>query len=86
MTTKPALTTMDMRARVMIAHALVVAMGTLKEVPMPYREVSNITDMEAVLNFYFGDLWGVAEMMVEQHHDMMQRINSGQLNTNQENN
>ena len=79
MTTKPDLNTMDMRERLMIAQALVVAMGTLKEVPMPYREVSNITDMEA-------DLWGVAEMMVEQHHDMMQRINSGQLNTNQENN
>jgi len=86
MTTKPDLNTMDMRERLMIAQALVVAMGTLKEVPLPYQEVSNITDMESVLNFYFGDLWGVAEMMVEQHHDMMQRINSGQLNTNQENN
>tara|TARA_B100000949_G_scaffold69448_1_gene61790 strand:+ start:1267 stop:1527 length:261 start_codon:yes stop_codon:yes gene_type:complete len=86
MTTKPDLNTMDMRERLMIAQALVVAMGTLKEVPMPYREVSNITDMESVLDFYFGDLWSVAEMMVEGHHDMLERINTGQLNTNQENN
>jgi len=42
--------------------------------------------MEAVLNFYFGDLWGVAEMMVEQHHDMLKRINLDNLLLNQENN
>ena len=86
MTTKPDLNTMDMRERLMIAQALVVAMGTLKEVPMPYQEVSNITDMETVLNSYFGDLWGVAEMMVEQHHDMLKRINLDNLLLNQENN
>ena len=86
MTTKPDLNTMDVRERLMIAQALVVAMGTLKEVPLPYQEVSNITDMESVLDFYFGDLWGVAEMMVEGHHDMMHRINTGQLTINQENN
>ena len=90
MTTKPDLNTMDMRERLMIAQALVVAMGTLKEVPMPYQEVSNITDMESVLNFYFSDLWGVAEMMVEQHHDMLKRINTPigfeQPTINQENN
>jgi len=42
--------------------------------------------MEHVLDFYFGDLWGVAEMMVEGHHDMMHRINTEQLTINQENN
>ena len=80
MTTKPDLNTMDMRERLMIAQALVVAMGTLKEVHQPYQEVSNITDMEHVLDYYFGEWWGVAEHMVKDHHNMMERI------TNQENN
>ena len=86
MTTKPDLNAMDMRERLMVAQALVVAMGTLKEVPLPYQEVSNILDMEHIVDYYFGDLWGVAEMMVEQHHDMMRRINTGELTINQENN
>jgi len=86
MTTKPDLNTMDMRERLIIAQALVVAMDTLKKVPQPYQEVSNIMDMEHIVDYYFGEWWGVAEHMVKDHHNMMERINTGQLTINQENN
>ena len=84
--TKPDLNTMDMRERLIIAQALVVAMDTLKKVPQPYQEVSNIMDMEHIVDYYFGEWWGVAEHMVKDHHNMMERINTGQLTINQENN
>ena len=80
MTTKPDLNAMDMRERLMVAQALVVAIDTLKKVPRPYQEVSNILDMEHIVDYYFGEWWGVAEHMVKDHHHMMERI------TNQENN
>ena len=80
MTTKPDLNTMDMRERLIIAQALVVAMDTLKKVPQPYQEVSNIMDMEHIVDYYFGEWGGVAAHMVKDHHNMMERI------TNQENN
>ena len=80
MTTKLDLNTMDMRERLIIAQALVVAMDTLKKVPQPYQEVSNIMDMEHIVDYYFGEWWEVEEHMVKDHHHMMERI------TNQENN
>ena len=90
MTTKPDLNTMDMRERLIIAQALVVAIDTLKKVPQPYQEVSNIMDMEHIVDYYFGEWWGVAKHMVKDHHNMMERINTPvgfeQLNKNQENN
>jgi hypothetical protein len=88
--TKPDLNTMDMRERLIIAQALVVAIDTLKKVPQPYQEVSNIMDMEHIVDYYFGEWWGVAEHMVKDHHNMMERINTPvgfeQLTKNQENN
>ena len=90
MTTKPDLNTMDMRERLIIAQALVVAIDTLKKVPRPYQEVSNILDMEHIVDYYFGEWWGVAKHMVKDHHNMMERINTPvgfeQLTKNQENN
>ena len=84
--TKPDLNTMDMRERLIIAQALVVAIDTLKKVPQPYQEVSNIMDMEHIVDYYFGEWWGGAEHMVKDHHKMMERITTGQLTINQENN
>jgi hypothetical protein len=88
--TKPDLNTMDMRERLIIAQALVVAIDTLKKVPQPYQEVSNIMDMEHIVDYYFGEWWGVAKHMVKDHHNMMERINTPvgfeQLTKNQENN
>ena len=47
-------------------------------------------DMEHIVDYYFGEWWGVAKHMVKDHHNMMERINTPvgfeQLTKNQENN
>ena len=52
---------LDMRERYIITQALVIAIKELKKVPAPYTEISNIADMEYLLQTSFAEFAGVVE-------------------------
>ena len=52
---------LDMRERYIITQALVVAIKELEKVPAPYTEISNIADMEYLLQTSFAEFAGVVE-------------------------
>ena len=52
---------LDMRDRYIITQALVVAIKELEKVPAPYTEISNIADMEYLLQTSFAEFAGVVE-------------------------
>ena len=53
--------TLGMRERYIITQALVVAIQELKKVPAPFTEISNIADMEHLLETIFAEFAGVVE-------------------------
>ena len=52
---------LDMRERYIIPQALVVAIKELEKVPAPYTEISNIADMEYLLQTSFAEFAGVVD-------------------------
>lgn len=52
---------LDMRERYIVTQALVIAIKELKKVPAPYTEISNIADMEYLLQTSFAEFAGVVE-------------------------
>ena len=56
--------TLGMRERYIITQALVVAIQELKKVPAPFTEISNIADMEYLLQTTFAEFAGVLEFSV----------------------
>lgn len=53
---------LDMRERFIITQALVIAIKELKKVPAPFTEISNIADMEYLLQTSFAEFAGVVEV------------------------
>ena len=56
--------TLGMRERYIITQALVIAINELKKVPAPFTEISNIADMEYLLETTFAEFAGVLEFSV----------------------
>jgi len=56
---------LDMRERYIITQALVVAIKELKKVPAPYTEISNIADMEYLLETTFAEFAQVVAYTVD---------------------
>jgi hypothetical protein len=56
--------TLDMRERYIITQALVIAINELKKVPAPFTEISNIADMEYLLETTFTEFAGIFEHLV----------------------
>ena len=52
---------LDMRERYIVTQALVIAIKELKKVPAPYTEISNIADMEYLLQTSFAEFAGGVE-------------------------
>jgi len=52
---------LDIRDRYILTQALTIAIKELKQVPAPYTELSNIENMEHLLNTVFAEFAGVVE-------------------------
>jgi len=52
---------LDIRDRYILTQALTIAIKKLKQVPAPYTELSNIENMEHLLNTVFAEFAGVVE-------------------------
>lgn len=55
----------SMRGQYIMAQALVVAIKTMGEVPLPYRESSNISDMKFLLEKLFPQMGHLATAGVQ---------------------
>lgn len=58
--------TLSMREQYIVAQALILGINELEKVPSPYKELSNIMDMEYLLENQFSDMAVPARFSVNQ--------------------
>jgi len=64
----------SMREQLIIAQALAIGIQELKKVPAPMTELSNILDMEEIAKHYFGDFFGVAQLILSETNNIHKQL------------